>query len=90
VEEEQGLFRGTSVDWKRERDQSRETKRWWRRPHPNWLLAIQLGQAMCMGMAMAPKAEIYNSLAWYTSLLALDRARSNGSLIIFLFSCPAA
>ncbi|CDZ97519.1 Predicted transporter ADD1 (major facilitator superfamily) [Phaffia rhodozyma] len=55
--------RDESVAYAKSREDSRLGKRWWKRPSPYWLLVIQLGSALSMGMGIAPKTEIFNHLA---------------------------
>ena len=50
-------------EWDNMRDGSISRRSAWRRPSPNWIYPIVAGMALAMGMAMAPRSELYISLA---------------------------
>ncbi|WRT70007.1 uncharacterized protein IL334_007000 [Kwoniella shivajii] len=60
-EEDQQETEAENWDTIREGSIARRPK--WRRPSPKWLYPFVIGVPLCLGMSMAPKAELYINLA---------------------------
>lgn len=50
-------------DWNNARDGSIARRPAWRRPSPKWIYPFIIGSTLSMGMGMAPRSELYISLA---------------------------